>query len=115
VLPDHLHAVWSPPGANADFPLRWSLIRKRFSRGLPRAATPAASKIRKHETGIWQRRYWEHTIRDDADLDRNIDYIHFNPVKHGRVSKASDWPYTSFHRSVKRGLLQRIGAAMSAI
>jgi putative transposase len=105
VLPDHLHAVWCLPAGDADFPLRWSLIKSGFSRGLPCAATPTVSKTRKRERGIWQRRYWEHTIRDDADLARHIDYIHFNPVKHGHVSKASDWPYSSFHRYVKRGLL----------
>jgi putative transposase len=80
VLPDHLHAVWSLPAGDADFPLRWSLIKSGFSRGLPCAATPAASKIPKRERGIWQRRYWEHLIRDEADLARHVDYIHFNPV-----------------------------------
>ena len=65
----------------------------------------ARTKSARRERGIWQRRYWEHAIRDDRDLSRHIDYIHFNPVKHGHVSKASDWPYSSFHRYVKRGLL----------
>jgi putative transposase len=65
----------------------------------------SASKIAKREKGLWQRRYWEHSIRDDADLARHVDYIHFNPVKHGYVSRVYDWPYSSFHRHVARGLL----------
>ena len=75
-----------------------------FSRGLP-AAPRSASKIERREKGIWQRRYWEHIIRDDADLVRHIDYIHFNPVKHGLASRVCDWPHSSFHQWVKRGEL----------
>jgi len=104
VLPNHIHAVWALPEGDADFPVRWSLIKSGFSRGLspmPRSA----SKIVKREKGIWQRRYWEHAIRDDADLERHIDYIHFNPVKHGHVLRAADWPHSSFHRYVEQGLL----------
>ena len=104
VLPDHLHAIWSLPENDADFALRWNLIKSGFSRGLP-AATRSTSKIAKREKGIWQRRYWEHAIRDDADLARHVDYIHFNPVKHGLVSRVCDWPHSSFHQHVKRGLL----------
>jgi putative transposase len=105
VLPDHLHAIWSLPPEDADFPLRWNLIKGGFSRGLPSDPRRTASKIAKRDKGIWQRRYWEHTIRDDADLARHVDYIHFNPVKHGHVSKAADWPHSTFHRFVARGLL----------
>jgi len=105
VLPDHLHSVWSLPPDEADFPLRWSLIKSKFSRGLPADAERTSSKITKREKGIWQRRYWEHTIRSDEDLTRHVDYIHFNPVKHGYVSRASDWPHSSFARYVARGLL----------
>ncbi len=105
VLPDHLHAVWSLPPGDANFPLRWSLIKSGFSRGLAKDARRAPSKIAKRESGIWQRRYWEHAIRDDNDLARHVDYIHFNPVKHGYVSRARDWPHSSFHRFVTRGLL----------
>jgi putative transposase len=89
---------------DADFSTRWSLIKSNFSRGLdpkPRLA----SKASKREKGIWQRRYWEHTIRDDADLERHVDYIHFNPVKHGQVTRVADWPHSSFHRYVEIGLL----------
>jgi putative transposase len=104
ILPDHIHAIWMLPEGDADFSSRWSLIKSGFSRGL--AAQPRSkSKILKREKGIWQRRYWEHAIRDDADLERHVDYIHFNPVKHGHVTRAVDWPHSSFHRYVERGLL----------
>ena len=105
VLPDHLHAIWSLPPEDADFPLRWNLIKGGFSRSLPAAASRSPSKIVKREKGIWQRRYWEHLIRDDADLARHIDYIHFNPVKHRLVARTRDWPYSSFHDHVARGAL----------
>jgi putative transposase len=80
ILPDHIHALWALPDHDADFATRWSLIKSGFSRGLS-AQPRSQSKISRREKGIWQRRYWEHTIRDDADLERHIDYIHFNPVK----------------------------------
>lgn len=102
ILPDHLHAIWSLPPGDADFAMRWNLIKGGFSRGLP-AAARSFSKVAKREKGIWQRRYWEHAIRDEADLARHIDYIHFNPVKHGLVSRVRDWPHSSFHQYVKRG------------
>jgi putative transposase len=104
VLPDHVHAIWSLPDGDVDFSTRWSLIKSGFSRGLQdRPRSP--SKIVKREKGIWQRRFWEHAIRDDADLERHVDYIHFNPVKHGHVKRVVDWPHSSFHRYVTRGEL----------
>jgi putative transposase len=105
VLPDHLHAILSLPDGDADFATRWNLIKSGFSRGLPAATSRSASKTMRREKGIWQRRYWEHAIRDDADLARHVDYIYFNPVKHGLVTRVSDWPHSSFHRHVKGGLL----------
>jgi putative transposase len=105
VLPDHLHALWALPDADADFPLRWSLIKSGFSRGLVSEAPRSPSKIAKGERGLWQRRYWEHSILDDADFDRHVDYIHYNPVKHGLVTRVCDWPYSSFKRYVARGIL----------
>jgi len=105
VLPDHLHVLWLLPNGDADFSSRWSLIKSNFSRALPAAKSRSASKITKREKGIWQRRYWEHAIRDNADLERHVDYIHYNPVKHGLVSRVVDWPHSSFHRYVERGLL----------
>jgi putative transposase len=104
VMPDHLHAIWTLPDDDADFSSRWNLIKSSFSRGLV-ADARSQSKIDRREKGIWQRRFWEHAIRDDADLARHIDYIHFNPVKHGFVSRVCDWPHSSFHRYVERGLL----------
>ena len=105
VLPDHLHAVWSLPQDDSDFSLRWSLIKSGFSRGLPGDMPRSVSKIARRERGIWQRRYWEHAIRNDADLERHVDYVHFNPVKHGHVSQVCDWPHSSFHRYVAQGVL----------
>jgi putative transposase len=104
ILPDHLHAVWALPEDDADFSTRWSLIKSGFSRGLD-ARPRSASKLSKREKGIWHRRYWEHAIRDEADLERHVDYVHFNPVKHGHVARVVDWPFSSFHRDVERGLL----------
>jgi putative transposase len=103
VLPDHLHAVWTMPEGDADYALRWRLIKSVFSRGLPPSETVSKSRLSKGERGIWQRRYWEHTLRDENDFAKHVDYIHFNPVKHGHVSRVVDWPYSSFHRFVRLG------------
>jgi len=105
VLPDHLHALWSLPAGDADFASRWMMIKASFSRGLPSSTARSASKIRKREKGIWQRRYWEHAIRDDTDFERHVDYIHYNPVRHDLVSCVADWPHSSFRRYVERGIL----------
>ena len=104
VLPDHLHCIWTMPDADSDFPGRWSMIKHRFSVGLQLAGeTASQSRLRKRERGIWQRRYWEHQIRDDVDLARHLDYIHFNPVKHGYVATPWDWPYSSLAACARRG------------
>jgi putative transposase len=105
ILPDHLHALWLLPDGDADFASRWSLFKSGFSRGLSAAPSRSASKIAKREKGIWQRRYWEHAIRNDTDLERHVDYIHYNPVKHGLVTRVADWPHSSFHRFVERSML----------
>jgi len=102
ILPDHLHAIWSLPEDDADFSSRWNLIKGGFSRGLE-GQERSESKLLKREKGIWQRRYWEYAIRDDADLERHVDYIHFNPVKHGLVPRVHDWALSSFHRYVEQG------------
>jgi putative transposase len=104
VLPDHLHAIWALPEGDSDFATRWSLIKAGFSRALPRGEPISESRRRRRERGIWQRRYWEHTIRDENDFARHFDYIHFNPVKHGYVENVADWPCSSFHRIVRQGL-----------
>lgn len=105
VLPDHIHALWSLPEDDLDFSSRWSLIKSGFSRHFPSAEKLSSSKIKKREKGIWQRRFWEHAIRDDNDLQRHVDYIHYNPVKHGLVQRVGDWPHSSFHKFVERGLV----------
>ena len=105
VMPEHLHAVWTLPPGDADFATRWRLIKTGFSRRIPAGERRTTSRISKGERGIWQRRYWEHLIRDEWDLQSHIDYIHFNPVKHGHVDRAADWPYSSFHRYAADGRL----------
>jgi putative transposase len=100
-----LHAIWRLPAGDPNFSLRWNLIKGGFSRALPNIAPRSPSKIAKREKGIWQRRYWEHVIRSEEDLERHIKYIHFNPVKHGLVTRVCDWPHSSFHRYVDRGEL----------
>jgi putative transposase len=107
VLPDHLHAIWTLPDGDADFALRWRLIKSAFSRALPRRECISESRMSKAERGIWQRRYWEHTLRDEKDFARHADYIHYNPVKHGHVNRAVDWPFSSFHRMVRLGIYPR--------
>ncbi len=104
VLPDHLHAIWSLPEGDADFATRWRLIKTTFSRALPGSERISQSRSRKGERGLWQRRYWEHTLRDERDFSRHADYIHFNPVKHEWVTRVEDWPYSSFHRMVRLGV-----------
>jgi putative transposase len=104
ILPDHLHAIWTLPDGDHDFALRWRLIKSAFSRNLTPGERVSESRLRKGERGVWQRRYWEHTIRGDSDFARHMDYIHFNPVKHRYVRRVRDWPYSSFHRMVRLGV-----------
>lgn len=105
VLPDHLHALWTLPAGDADFATRWSLIKAEFSRRLPKDERINPSRAAKGERGIWQRRYWEHLIRDEEDFARHVDYIHWNPCKHGHAPNPGAWPYSSFHRYVAHGIL----------
>ncbi len=107
ILPDHLHAIWTLPENDADFSVRWSLIKAGFSRGLEATSLRSARHVAKRERGLWQRRYWEHAIRNEADLARHVDYIHFNPVKHKLVTRVVDWPHSSFHQYVAREELPR--------
>ncbi len=103
VLPEHLHTIWALPPDDNDFATRWRLIKTFFSRGLPKDEHISQSRRAKGERSIWQRRYWEHTLRDELDFARHVDYIHFNPVKHGHVKLVREWPYSSFHRFVELG------------
>jgi putative transposase len=104
VLPDHLHTIWTLPDGDHNFATRWRLIKSTFSRALPRTEAISSSRESKAERGIWQRRYWEHTVRDERDFERHVDYIYINPVKHGHVSRVRDWPFSSFHRMVRLGI-----------
>jgi putative transposase len=97
VLPDHLHCIWTLPEGDHDFSIRWRMIKSAFSRALPRALDPAAGR-RAGERGIWQRRFWEHMIRDGRDFDAHVAYIHWNPVKHGHAASMDEWPYSSWRR-----------------
>jgi putative transposase len=104
VLPEHLHAVLTLPPDDADYSGRWRLIKTLFSNRVLAAGDPIA-RHRDGELALWQRRFWEHTIRDEGDFSRHVDYIHFNPVKHELVSRVLDWPHSSFHRYVRQGAL----------
>ena len=104
VLPEHLHALWTLPEGDADFPRRWQAIKMGFSKRVTKGEALSESRRRRGKRGIWQRRYWEHTIRDDRDYAAHLDYIHFIPVKHGLVADVAAWPYSSFHRCVAIGL-----------
>ena len=103
VMPDHLHAVWTLPPGDTDYAGRWRLIKSRFTLALVRAGVKL-SRNKKGEYDLWQRRYWEHTMRDERDFERHVDYIHYNPVKHGWVTQVRDWPYSTFHRYVRQGI-----------
>jgi putative transposase len=106
VLPDHLHCIWTLPEGDADFSTRWRQIKADFSRHCPAEYKHQRSfaRLKKQEQAIWQRRFWEHQIRDERDFTQHVDYIHYNPVKHQLVGAPRDWPYSSFHRYVEQGI-----------
>jgi REP-associated tyrosine transposase len=104
ILPDHLHAIWTLPSGDSDFSGRWKRIKGHFTHSLV-AGGLRVSRRPNGEYLLWQRRFWEHTIRNERDFERHVDYVHFNPLKHKLVSRARDWPYSSFHLYVRRGLL----------
>ncbi len=104
VLPEHMHCVWTLPSDDANYSLRWRLIKTFFCRALPPDEYRSAVRLQRGERGIWQRRYWEHLIRDENDFRRHVDYVYVNPLKHGLVRRVGDWPYSSFHRDVRAGL-----------
>lgn len=123
VLPDHLHAVWTLPPGDADYSTRWGAIKSRFVMGLRRAGfSPPMEmpvvlagqfaglkpglRVGKREVGVWQRRFWEHCIRDEADYRAHVAYCWGNPVKHGYVTRAVDWPYSSIHRDIRLGRVE---------
>ena len=104
VMPDHMHCIWTLPEYDKDFATRWRLIKTHFSRQLPKTERLSKTRLKKGERGIWQRRYWEHFIRDEKDFEIHMDYLHYNPVKHGYAKNVIEWPYSSFHQMVKRGV-----------
>ena len=106
VLPDHLHAVWTLPAGDADFSTRWKEIKARFTKAVGLVGRRSASKIAKGEAGLWQRRFWDHHIRDEADFAAHVRYCWGNPVKHGLVERAVDWPYSSIQRDIKLGRVE---------
>ncbi len=111
VLPDHMHCLWTLPPGDDDFPVRWQTIKAMFSRSVAKTEDRRASLVRKRESGIWQRRYWERTIRDDADYAAHMDYIHFNPVKHGLATHPAECRSRVLLRVSGLGCIQAIGRA----
>ncbi|KJS28594.1 MAG: transposase [Desulfatitalea sp. BRH_c12] len=108
LLPDHMHCIWTLPENDFDFSKRWGLVKAKFTKQnkarLYNKKWMNQSKHNHRESTIWQRRFWEHQIRDDYDFEKHMDYIHFNPVKHGYVDRVCDWPYSTFHRYVRSGV-----------
>ena len=104
ILPDHCHLIWELPPEDGNYSLRWREIKKRFSQALVKQGIEL-SKNKFNEYNVWQRRYWEHTIRDAKDFENHVNYIHYNPVKHQLVKKVKKWEYSSFHDYVRKGLL----------
>jgi putative transposase len=108
LLPEHLHTLWTLPREDTDYSTRWRRIKERFTTaylaGGGRECEIAASRQKRGERGVWQRRFWEHMIRDEDDFERHFDYIHYNPVKHGLVKCPSEWPFSTFARCVESGI-----------
>ena len=107
LLPDHLHAIWTLPEHDDRFGARWAVIKSCVTKRCKNLFGPGEnvnlSRSNRHEGGFWQRRFWEHIIRDEADFHRHLDYLHWNPVKHGYVKIPTDWPYSTVHRFVTQG------------
>ena len=109
IMPDHLHCIWTLPPNDEDFSTRWRLIKTWFTKHCDRTLliSPNVARRRKMQQAVWQNRYWEHLLRDASDYENHVDYIHYNPCKHGLVTRPADWPYSSFHRFVERGVLPK--------
>ncbi|ACL06366.1 conserved hypothetical protein [Desulfatibacillum aliphaticivorans] len=106
LLPDHLHCIWTLPSGDRNYSMRWWMIKSQFTRECNQDALPqpTAARARKQEQTVWQRRFWEHTIRDAHDYWKHVEYVHFNPVKHGHAERPAEWKYSSFHRFVRQGI-----------
>ena len=118
LLPDHIHCIWELPENDHDYSMRWGYLKKTFTQQIRKTggaefkrlvgtAHPTMSRKRHREEVIWQRRFWEHMIRDDEDYRRHCDYIHFNPVKHGLVNFPTDWPYSTLHGFIRQGVYSK--------
>jgi putative transposase len=103
IMPDHLHCMWTLPPGDADFSTRWNLLKGHFSRVITKGERISQSRSKRRERGLWQRRFWVHLITDQHDFNQHVDYIHWNPVKHGWVPRVVDWPHSSFHQFVRQG------------
>ncbi|MBM4025282.1 MAG: transposase [Planctomycetes bacterium] len=119
LMPEHLHCIWKLPPDDANYSIRWSMIKGLFTRQYRQrtgSLVPAsASRTRKGEACIWQRRFWEHRIRDEHDLWKHVNYIHYNPVRHGLVQRLEEWPWSTYHRYVKEGFYGRIVSPDEAV
>lgn len=104
LMPDHLHCLWELPDGDDDYGRRWSLIKRLTSQQAQIPRTVSLSRRLRRECGLWQRRFWEHRIGDQEDYQRHLDYLHWNPVKHGLARRVVDWPWSSFHRLVRQGV-----------
>ncbi|MCU0734976.1 MAG: transposase [Methylotetracoccus sp.] len=104
ILPEHLHCIWTLPPGDAKFSTRWRLLKGHFSRAVGHGERVSESRARRRERGLWQRRFWAHLILDQDDYNRHLDYLHWNPVKHGWARQPAAWPFSTFHRFVKDGV-----------
>ena len=105
LLPDHLHCLWQLPEGDSDYSRRWSMIKRLTSQAMPElSGSISLSRNLRRESGLWQRRFWEHRIRDEQDYRQHLDYLHWNPVRHALVERVADWPWSSYHRLVREGV-----------
>ena len=107
ILPEHMHCIWTLPKGDYDYSGRWRAIKTIFSKSIPKTEYQSKTRISRNERGIWQRRFWEHAIRDERDYQNHMDYLHFNPVKHGLVKNVHEWEYSTFHSLVEKGMYSK--------
>jgi putative transposase len=115
-MPEHLHCIWQLPPDDNNYAVRWALIKRLFSKKYSAAGgivlPQSLSREKKGEAGIWQRRFWEHRIRDESDYWNHVHYIHYNPVKHRLVDRIEDWPYSTYHRFCEKGIYRNFDWGM---
>lgn len=120
LMPDHLHCIWTLPEGDGDYSKRWGLIKAGYTKRVGKTLvgkveSVSGSRLKHREQAVWQRRFWEHRIRDEKDYEMHCDYIHYNPVKHGLVIAPKDWAYSSFERYVNRGVYSRDWASSEGV